>query len=171
VQPFVKDPSDLFLPPKADRPWRYIVLHHSAHSSGNYAQIDREHRQALGTAGCGYHFVIGNGSGSPDGQIEIAERWSDQKGGAHCRNGKNPDVNEYGIGICLIGNFDDAPPTARQIEASRALVSYLSDRYHISSDRIGPHSLLANGPTACPGKNFPATAILGDRGFASRTAE
>jgi N-acetyl-anhydromuramyl-L-alanine amidase AmpD len=167
LQPFVNDPNDLFLPPKADRPWRFIVLHHSAHSTGNYAQIDREHRQVLGWQGCGYHFVIGNGSGSPDGQIEVAQRWAEQKGGAHCRNGKTPEVNEYGIGICLIGNFDESPPTPRQVEATRALVAYLSDRYHVTSDRIGPHSLLASGPTACPGKNFPATAILGSRGLAS----
>jgi hypothetical protein len=166
VQPFVNDPNDLFLPPKADRPWRYIVLHHSAHSTGNYAQIDREHRQVLGWQGCGYHFVVGNGSGSPDGQIEVAQRWAEQKGGAHCRNGKTPEINEYGVGICLIGNFDESPPTPRQVEATRALVAYLSDRYHIPSDRVGTHALLASGPTACPGKNFPTTAILGSRGLA-----
>lgn len=170
VASFVKDPNDLFAPPKADRPWRYVVLHHSAHAAGSYAQIDREHRQVQGWDGCGYHFVIGNGSQSPDGQIEVAQRWTDQRGGAHCRNGKNADVNEYGIGICLIGNFEESPPTPRQVEAARSLVAFLRDRYAIPSDRIDTHAHLAVGPTACPGKNFPAASILGSRNLAYRTA-
>jgi N-acetylmuramoyl-L-alanine amidase-like protein len=170
LKSFVNDPDDLFVPPKADRPWKYVVLHHSAHASGSYAQIDREHRQVQGWDGCGYHFVIGNGSQSPDGLIEVAQRWSSQKAGAHCRNGKTPEVNEYGIGICLVGNFDQSPPTPRQVEAARALVAYLSDRYAIPSDHIGTHAALANGPTACPGKNFPAAAVLGQRNMAMHTA-
>ena len=109
--PFTNNPDDLFAPPKADRPWKYVVLHHSATATGSYGAIDQEHRKRLGWEGCGYHFVIGNGTGSPDGQIEVAQRWSDQKHGIHCRNGKNPDVSEYGIGICLVGNLDDTPPT------------------------------------------------------------
>src|SRR4029077_15996813 len=33
---FTNDPDDLFSPPKADRPWKYIVLHHSAGAVGSY---------------------------------------------------------------------------------------------------------------------------------------
>ena len=100
--------------------------------------------------------MIGNGTGSPDGQIEVAQRWTNQKHGVHCRNGKNPDVNEYGIGICLVGDLDKAPPTPRQIAAARALVAYLGDRYHIPADHIDTHAHLASSPTACPGKHFPS---------------
>jgi hypothetical protein len=160
VRQYVNDPDDLFSPPKADRPWKYVVLHHSAKSSGNYEQIDREHRKVLGWDGCGYHFMIGNGNGSPDGQIEVARRWSEQKNGVHCRNGKTPEVNEYGIGICLIGDIDDAPPTAKQIAAARALVAYLSERYQIPQARVETHAHLANSPTVCPGKYFPSEQIL-----------
>jgi len=168
VTPYVASPDDLFQPPKADRPWKYVVLHHSANASGGYDQIDRDHRKILGFEGCGYHFVIGNGTDSPDGQIEIAERWLNQKQGVHCRNGKTPDVNEYGIGICLVGNFDQSEPTPRQIAAARALVAYLGDRYVIAPDHLGTHDRFANGPTACPGKNFPADAILGSKHLAIR---
>ena len=100
-------------PNKADRPWRYIVLHHSASASGNYDQIDGEHRKILGIDGCGYHFVIGNGSGSPDGQIEVSRRWNNQKQGAHTRNARTHDADEYGIGICLVGDFDQQAPVGR----------------------------------------------------------
>ncbi len=168
VIPFVASPDDLFQPPKADRPWKYVVLHHSANASGGYDQIDRDHRKILGFEGCGYHFVIGNGTDSPDGQIEVAERWLNQKQGVHCRNGKTPDVNEYGIGICLVGNFDQTVPTPKQVAAARALVAYLGDRYAIAPDHIGTHDQFANGPTACPGQNFPAGAILGSKHVASR---
>ncbi len=168
VSPFVAEPDDLFQPPKADRPWKYIVVHHSANSTGGLDQIDRDHRKVLGFEGCGYHFVIGNGSESPDGQVEVAQRWSSQRNGVHCKNGKEPDVNEYGIGICLVGNFDHSEPTPKQVEAARALVAYLADRYKIASDHVGAHEEFADGPTACPGKNFPAQAVFGSKHVAAR---
>ena len=168
VLPFVTNSEDLFAPPKADRPWKFVVLHHSANAKGGYDQIDRDHRKLLGFAGCGYHFVIGNGTDSPDGQIEIADRWLNQKNGVHCRNGKTPDVNEYGIGICLVGNFDQSEPTPRQIAAARALVDYLGDRYAIASDHRGTHDDFATGETACPGEYFPRDAILGSAPLARR---
>jgi N-acetyl-anhydromuramyl-L-alanine amidase AmpD len=168
VREFVDDPADLFQPPKADRPWQYVVLHHSRSASGSYGEIDRLHREHLGTTGCGYHFVIGNGTLSQDGQIEVTRRWSDQKAGAHCRDAHNPEVNEYGIGICLVGDLDAFPPTPRQVEAAQALVAYLRARYEIPADRSGSHAHLAQNPTACPGKHFPAEAILGTRNLASR---
>jgi N-acetylmuramoyl-L-alanine amidase len=168
VAHYVSEPNDLFQPPKADRPWKYVVVHHSASEKGGLDQIDRDHRKVLGFEGCGYHFVIGNGTDSPDGQIEIADRWLSQKHGVHCRNGKTSDVNEYGIGICLVGNFDESAPTPKQVAAAKALVAYLSDRYQIGSDHLGSHDQFADGPTACPGKNFPSEAIFGSKHMAAR---
>lgn len=168
VRGFANDPNDLFEPPRADRPWRYIVIHHSDSDAGSYAEIDRLHRERLGTAGCGYHFVIGNGSSSPDGQIEVTQRWSEQKGGAHSRNAQSPTMNDYGIGVCLVGDLDKNAPTERQVEAARSLVAYLQERYVIPDDRVGSHSELAATPTVCPGKHFPVAAILGERNLASR---
>ena len=161
LQPFVAGSSarELFYPNKADRPWRYIVLHHSASASGNYDQIDREHRKILGYDGCGYHFVIGNGAGSADGQIEVAQRWNNQKQGIHCRNARSQDMDEYGIGICLVGDLDQQPPSPRQVAATQALVSYLSRRYRIESGHVSTHSHFAATQTVCPGKFFPAQLI------------
>jgi hypothetical protein len=167
LETYVNDPDDLFAPPRADRPWRYIVLHHSAHESGSLAEIDADHRERLGTMGCGYHFVVGNGSESPDGRIEVAARWAEQKGGQHCRDSRVSDINEYGIGICLIGDFDNARPSARQIDATRALIAYLQERYDIPAGNVVTHDAVARTASACPGKNFPTLEILGrDRGMA-----
>lgn len=166
LEPYVAGSAarELFYPDKADRPWRFIVLHHSASSAGNYDEIDREHRKLLGFDGCGYHFIIGNGRGSGDGVIEVAQRWNNQKQGVHCRNARTHEVDEYGIGICLIGDLDQQPPTPRQVAATRALVAYLSGRYDIRSDRVTTHAHLAATPTVCPGKFFPATILAGARG-------
>jgi N-acetyl-anhydromuramyl-L-alanine amidase AmpD len=166
VRPFVGDADDLFTPPKADRPWKFVVLHHSASATGGYASIDREHRKRLGWNGCGYHFVIGNGTETPDGQIEVAQRWVEQKHGVHCRDGKTPDVNEYGIGICLVGDLEKSPPTERQVAAARALVAYLCERYQVPAERTETHAHLAASPTSCPGRLFPTRDILGPRGLA-----
>ncbi|MGO8900837.1 MAG: peptidoglycan recognition family protein [Isosphaeraceae bacterium] len=152
--------NELFYPSKADRPWKYIVLHHSANSTGNYDQIDHEHRKVLGYDGCGYHFVIGNGTGSEDGQIEVAQRWVNQKHGVHCRNAKNAEVDEYGIGICFVGDLDKEPPTPRQVAAAKALIAYLSSRYGIARSHVETHAHLAATPTVCPGRHFPIEALV-----------
>lgn len=152
--------DDLFFPDKADRPWKYVVVHHSATEEGSYADIDAEHRKLLGSAdGCGYHFVIGNGTGSGDGQIEVSQRWVKQKHGVHCRNARRADIDEYGIGVCLIGDFEKAPPTPRQQAALKALIAYLSEKYRIDQARMETHSHMAATPTVCPGKHFPDDAL------------
>ena len=70
-------------------------------------------------------------------------------GSRNCRDGKSPDVNEYGIGICLVGDLERSPPTARQVAAARALVAYLRDRYQIPADHTETHAHLAAAPTSC----------------------
>jgi hypothetical protein len=152
--------NELFYPNKADRPWQYIVLHHSASPEGSYDQIDSEHRKVLGYDGCGYHFVIGNGTGSEDGRIEVAQRWVNQKHGVHCRNAKNATIDEYGIGICLVGDLDKQAPTPRQVAAAKALIAYLAARYRIASDRVETHTHVAATPTVCPGRYFPTEALF-----------
>jgi len=162
LRPFLGDQggNELFYPSKADRPWKYIVLHHSASPTGNYDQINAEHRKVLGFDGCGYHFVIGNGSGSGDGEIEVAQRWVQQKHGVHCRNAKNAEIDEYGIGICLVGDLERQAPTPRQLEATRLLIAYLSARYEIPRDRINTHAHVAATPTVCPGKHLTINTLL-----------
>ena len=173
LRPYLDDStaSELLFPARADRPWKYIVLHHSAHAKGSYEEIDREHRKVLGYEGCGYHFVIGNGTDSGDGEIEVAQRWINQKHGVHCRNAKSSDIDEYGIGICLVGDFEQKKPTPRQIAATRALVAYLSERYNIDEPKIETHAHLASTPTVCPGKLFPTDSFLSTTKPSTATTE
>ncbi|KKO18072.1 MAG: N-acetylmuramoyl-L-alanine amidase [Candidatus Brocadia fulgida] len=100
------------------RNWRYIVIHHSASASGSAAQFDKYHREKRRWEnGLGYHFVIGNGNGAPDGKIEIGNRWISQIDGAHAGV---QEYNHYGIGICLVGNFNESYPTAAQMASLSA---------------------------------------------------
>ena len=60
--------------------------------------------------------MIGNGSQSGDGQVEIGPRWVKQKYGAHCKTDDH-FYNEHGIGICLVGNFNNHQPDAKQMQS------------------------------------------------------
>src|SRR5436309_13497471 len=115
--------------------WQYIVIHHSATPAGNAASFDRMHK-AKGWDELGYHFVIGNGTGSADGQIEVGPRWPKQKWGAHAKTA-DQRFNNYGIGICLVGNFDIERPTKAQMESVERLVGYLMKTYRLGNPGRG----------------------------------
>ena len=112
------------------------------------AVFDKEHR-AKGWDGVGYHFVIGNGTNSGDGQIEVTPRWPVQKWGAHAKTMDNR-FNEYGIGICMVGNFDVERPTPAQVKSLTRLTAWLMQTYHISPQNVLGHR--DTKPTDCPGK-------------------
>jgi len=135
--------------------WRWIVIHHSATPSGGAKAFDKMHK-AKGWDELGYHFVVGNGTDTADGQIEVGPRWPKQKWGAHA---KTPDnrFNNYGIGICLVGNFDVERPTKAQLQNLSKLVAYLMKTYHIPADRVIGHG--ETKATDCPGRNVHVAEI------------
>ena len=65
--------------------------------------------------------------------------------------------NEYGIGICLVGNFDTARPTAKQMQSLEKLVVYLMQTYHISPQDVIGHR--DTKPTDCPGRFMNVAAV------------
>ena len=148
-------------PAAKQRAWQVIVLHHSATSGGSVASIDAVHRQQKDAAGnpwlgIGYHFVVGNGQSMGDGEVQPTFRWQQQLAGAHA--GRR-DHNDHGIGICLIGNFEDTPPTDRQLASLENLLTTLSARYAIPPDRVLRHQDVH--ATLCPGRRFPWEQVIG----------
>ena len=131
-------------------------------ASGNYDQIDGEHRKILGYRRLRLSFRDRQRQrAARDGQIEVAQRWNNQKQGVHCRNARTHDVDEYGIGICLVGDFDQQPPTPRQIAATQALIAYLSKRYNIEPEpRRGPMPTSPPPRPSAPASIFPSEAML-----------
>jgi len=137
------------------RSWRYIIIHHSDTKTGCAASFDKYHRETKGWAGgLGYDFVIGNGTGSGDGVIEAGPRWTGQMDGAHAGVEK---YNKEGIGICLVGNFNQDRPTPAQSRALIQLTAYLMRTFHIPPQRVLGHRDIRK--TDCPGKYLSVPAL------------
>lgn len=152
-----------WIPSSGARPWKWIVVHHSATPAGSATRFDRHDREVRHWDELGYHFVIGNGTDTRDGLVEVGSRWPKQKWGAHA---KTPDnrFNDFGIGICLVGNFEIERPSPRQLESLARLVAYLQATYRIPQERIIGHGTvhsLANGGTItdCPGRYLNVLAV------------
>jgi len=152
-------PRDWLVPASIEKRWTAIVIHHSGTENGNSEIFDRSHREQNGWDGVGYDFVIGNGSDSRDGEVEVTFRWRRQQTGAHCKTPRNW-ANEDAVGICLVGNFNRTRPTPAQMRALTKLVSYLQERYRISDNRIYGHNTTPGArATDCPGRNFPLSSF------------
>jgi N-acetylmuramoyl-L-alanine amidase len=146
-----------WLPPTGvEKKWTAIIIHHSATDMGNAAIFDKWHREENHWEGVGYDFVIGNGTNSGDGQVEVTFRWREQIPGAHCGGTPENWANKDGIGICLVGNFNRTTPTAKQMQSLLQLVRFLQDRYRIPKSRIYGHGTTPGAHvTDCPGNKFP----------------
>jgi hypothetical protein len=112
--------------PVARNRWKYIIVHNSGTRQGNARIFDYYHRHIRKMPnGLAYHFVIGNGTSSGNGQIEIGNRWVRQLAGGHVHSDY---LNYISIGICLVGDFNRDLPTRAQYLALEELISYLRQR-------------------------------------------
>lgn len=156
--------KSLWRPGVKERDWKYIVLHHTASEKASVESIHEEHlkrKDANGTPwlGIGYHFVIGNGKGMPDGDVEPTFRWRQQLQGAHAGS-TDPAYNQQGIGICLVGNFENHEPTASQLVSLKKLVRTLKGNYRVASKNVIGHRDVR--ATECPGKLFPMQEVANE---------
>jgi len=159
VEPSAPSVIEAWKPETTARDWKYIVLHHTATDTGDVQSIHESHLKNKDKSGnhwlgIGYHFVIGNGSGMGDGEIEPTFRWKEQMHGAHAGVG---EYNQQGIGVVLVGNFEKHPPTAAQLAAVKHLVSTLAVQYGVTGERIIGHGDVK--ATECPGKLFPLSEV------------
>jgi N-acetyl-anhydromuramyl-L-alanine amidase AmpD len=99
-----------------------------------------------------YHFVIGNGSASPDGKVEVGWRWR-----------KQSQVNRpYEIQICLVGDFNRQQVSSAQYESLLELIALLSRQYKIARKYIRRHKEVSAKATDCPGSNFPFSRLIAE---------
>jgi len=132
---------------------KYLVIHHSATGSGCARVFRALHRRINGWADIGYHYIIGNGTLSGDGEIEPGRPvWA---AGAHSRGHNNES-----IGICLVGNLNETFPSAKQMEALTELLIDLMADHALSSSAILLHKDVPGCRTECPGKNLTLKEIL-----------
>jgi hypothetical protein len=136
--------------------WKYTVVHNSGTRQGNARIFDYYHRHVRRMPnGLAYHFVIGNGTSSGDGQIEIGNRWVVQLAGGHVHSDY---LNYIAIGICLVGDFNRDLPTRAQYDALDELIRYLRQRVGKIDGRYSivlGHKEINPRPTDCPGNRFP----------------
>ena len=137
--------------------WTDIIIHHSATATGGARAFDQHHRVDNGWDELGYHFVIGNGTDSADGAIEVGPRWIKQKHGAHCKTQDNY-YNDHGIGICLVGDFTQGSPSPAQLASLVKLLCFLTSECGIPAERVCGHGGVTHR-TACPGHKFPLAAV------------
>ncbi len=152
------------------RRWTTIVVHHSAAPQATPVSMHRYHLKLGWDRGLGYHFVIGNGTNYPDGQLYVGPRWRKQQTGAHCKTKAGRYAgsmrsanyfNEHGIGICLIGNFEQTRPTAAQMRTLRDLIAVLVREVGINPAHVYGHGEIT-GKTACPGRLINMAALRRD---------
>jgi hypothetical protein len=143
----------------------FIVLHHSATTDGlavSWGAIERYHRETNGWRDVGYHFgaeLVGDRFyalvGRPEHELAAA-----------C---KEAEMNARAIHVCLVGDFDKAPPPLAQLEvAVRRILLPVMSRHGISAERVIGHrdaGLMAGFDwrrgqyKSCPGKAFDLDLI------------
>ena len=118
-------------------------MHHTGVTVLQTVNTIHDFHARQGWGGIGYHFYIRRDGtifrGRPENTI-----------GAHAA-GHNHDS----IGIAFEGNFETQTMPAAQLRSGQELISWLRQRHNIST--IQKHRNV--GATACPGRNFPFTAL------------
>lgn len=137
--------------------WKYIVIHHSAGTYGTIEFLQRVHRERQAgdpIDAIPYHYVIGNGNGL--GMGEIASDWRKEYDiwGTHV-SANNMSRNFLGLGICLIGNFDESDVPLLQFDALVSLTKSLMRKYSIRPGNVGFHGKIHGESSRCPGNRFP----------------
>ena len=154
--------------------WSHVIVHHSFtgdttlpdavaikrfHTSyregGNIiSEAEYYEKQEEGVPGLvrpwrdiGYHWLIENLS---DGNPWLIQGRSMMMHGAHCTQ---QGMNRRGIGVCLVGNFDLAPPPEAMFEKSADTVAWLCRMYRIPVDNVHGHREFATYKS-CPGTKF-----------------
>ena len=129
-----------------------VCVHHSAvedegritspaEVKAELRQLQANHQQKW--ADLGYHFVIDPTGGIWEGRNL---RWQ----GAH----EGAGLNQGSIGVCLLGNFEDSPPTAAQLGALKSLLDAMRLRWSLTAADIKTHREVRPEPTACPGASL-----------------
>lgn len=128
-----------------------VIIHYSATIGGNVKAFRRCHKEEKGYEDIGYHFVITNGSGGPDGEIQKGRIL--EKEGAHAKS-----RNSNSVGICLVGTNEF---TQKQKDSLVSLLVDLCRIYKIkpTEETIQRHHENYPGP-GCPGPGLDLLEII-----------
>ena len=137
----------------------HIIIHHSLTRDSetvSWGAIRRHHTQTLGWTNIGYHMGIER---IGDYYEVLMGRMPNQRG-AHTREF---GMNRLGLGICLVGNFDEIESPIEQFTKALELVRYQMDLLGIPRQNVLGHrevGLMAGYDwqkgqyKTCPGRLF-----------------
>jgi len=125
--------------------WKYIHIRHSKTPSGDAISLTR------GRGDPGDHFVICNGQGGVDGEIQLTPRWLAQISALPPAGAES--IDPACISICLIGDHDLAAPTPTQIRRLTRLVTALQAKLNVPARNVIAEAFPGSAATA--GAAFP----------------
>lgn len=128
----------------------YIIVHHSLTEDSktvSWGAIERYHTEVKGWKDIGYHAGIELIGGD---YYALIGR-SDQEDAAAV---KEANMNQLGLHVCCIGNYDNMPPTISMLEALvKRIIKPWMVEYNIGIDHIKAHRDYAPYKS-CPGTQF-----------------
>jgi len=118
--------------PQSSGRWDCVEVYYSGTRGGNIEQLASIDR-LNGPEDMNCHFVICNGRGGEDGQIQSTERWQRQWSAT-------PERTWYGsrqtVRICVVADGKTARPTDFQRKRLEALVDGLCRKFNIVRERV-----------------------------------
>jgi hypothetical protein len=112
--------------------WECVEVYYSGTKAGNIDQLASLSGMAS-SDDINCHFVIGNGLGASDGQIQTTEKWQKQWSVI-------PDHTWYGssrtVRVCIVADGKSVRPTNSQIQRAEALVDGLAKKNSIAPSKI-----------------------------------
>ena len=112
--------------------WESIEIYYSGTKAGNIEQIASLSGLA-NSDDINCHFVVCNGLGGSDGQIQTTEKWQKQWSVI-------PDHTWYGSGrtirVCLVADGRGVRLSGSQIQRAEALVEALSIKFNVPATKI-----------------------------------
>jgi hypothetical protein len=135
---------------------KYIIMHHSLTKDGrtvSWGAIREYHKTAPEYKFSEIGYQWGIELVGPHYEV-LAGRMMNENG-AHC-----PGRNNDSVGICVVGNFDIAPPPVAQWAVAVHLASSLCDVLRIPYENIKGHCDYSQ--KSCPGKYFDMNTFRRD---------
>jgi hypothetical protein len=125
--------------------WKYIYIRQSRTTGGDAMGLTN------GRGDPGDHFVICNGRGAADGEIQLTPRWLAQLSALPPRGAES--IDPACISICMVGDLDRNSPTPAQLRRVSRLVSALQTRLGIPARNVIAQPTA--GTAAAAGSRFP----------------
>lgn len=140
----------------------HIIVHHSAgsNSASNFTQVVRDiylyHTQVNGWSDIGYNYLIAQDGTIYAGRDPGSGQQNLVRGAHFC------GANTGTMGICLLGNFETAEPSAASIQSLTSMLTYQSSLLALNPLEESQHSTGNLGhvaghrdgcATLCPGEN------------------